>query len=201
MQKTPSIASNAKYKLRLVKGAIPSKLVPHLGSNPEDRKTLRRGRRRKGLTNNKAIVEHTPRINRISKEGNELLHRINEEQIRISTNIEHLKTYGPHYYTTKWNKHYRVLKQANGESNPLNWSTEEVASFIRKVGLSDEIAVRFKEQTIDGSALLDLSKEDLQHLVKIKLGPSIKISHLIEKLRRKVCEKFVVFDEFAHLNA
>lgn len=144
-------------------------------------------------------------LERPVSEEEEVIKKIKEEQIRISTTLDYLQDYGPQYYKTEWNQHYRVLKQATNsqEENPLNWTIGLVAESIAKVCENEEISSRFKEQEIDGSALLDLSKEDLTNLLSIKMGPSIKIFHFIEKLRNKVCEEFVVFEdednEFGHL--
>lgn len=125
----------------------------------------------------------------------EIIQKVKEEQIRISTNLEQLDDYGPQYYKTEWNKHYRVLKQSDdGDANPLNWNVDQVSDNILKICHSEDIANRFKEQEVDGTALLDLSKEDLHNLLSIKLGPSIKISHFVDKLRRQVCEQFIILE-------
>lgn len=124
----------------------------------------------------------------------ETAQKLKEEQIRISTALEYLDDFGPQYYKTEWNKQYRLLQQSkDADENPLNWSIEKVVENIIKICDNEEIASRFKEQEINGSALLDLSKEDLNILMNIKMGPSIKIFHFIEKLRNKVCQEFVVF--------
>lgn len=104
----------------------------------------------------------------------------------------YVKDYGPVYHETPWNKNCRVLKlSVNNEENPLNWSVENVGNYVSSV-CSVDIGELFKEQEVDGNAFLDLTKEDLLQLLCIKLGPAIKISTLIKKLRSEICEKFIV---------
>lgn len=132
------------------------------------------------------------------EESRELIERIKDEQIKIQIYSTYLKDYGPEYYNSEWDKNYRVLKESiDKETNPLNWSVDQVATQIVRTCQNADIGGIFKEQEIDGSVLLDLSKEDLLGLLGLKLGPCIKISTLIEKLRDQVLNKYVVTDEFA----
>lgn len=150
--------------------------------------------------NNKKLPQKSVEID------DEIIRKVKAEQLRISINLQHLVDYSSEYYKFEWNKAYRVLKQSDDDDvNPLNWTIEQVVDNLQKVCSSEDILAQFKEQEIDGAALLDLSKEDLHTLMSIKLGPSIKISNFIEKLRRNVCGKFIVLDsednEFAHLKS
>lgn len=114
------------------------------------------------------------------------------EAVRLSVVQNYVQDYGPVYHETPWNKNCRVLKKSNNnEDNPLNWSVETVGNYVSSV-CSVDIGELFKDQEVDGNAFLDLTKEDLLQLLSIKLGPAIKISTLIQKLRNEICEKFIV---------
>lgn len=115
------------------------------------------------------------------------------DAIRLNVVQNYVQDYGPVYHETPWNKNCRVLKKSigNDEENPLNWSVETVGNYVSSV-CSVDIGELFKEQEVDGNAFLDLTKEDLLQLLSIKLGPAIKISTLIQKLRNEICEKFIV---------
>lgn len=114
------------------------------------------------------------------------------EAIRLNIIQNYVQDYGPIYHETPWNKNCRVLKKsANNEENPLNWNVETVGNYVGSV-CSVDIGELFKEQEVDGNAFLDLTKDDLLQLLNIKLGPAIKISTLIQKLRNEICEKFIV---------
>ncbi|CAH8651898.1 unnamed protein product [Heterobilharzia americana] len=69
--------------------------------------------------------------------------------------------------------------------NPTQWTIDEVYTYIttRDTSLL-EAAEKFKHHEIDGQALLLLSMESLRHYMKIKLGPALKMVHLINRLKR-----------------
>uniref|UniRef100_A0A336LVS6 CSON003342 protein n=1 Tax=Culicoides sonorensis TaxID=179676 RepID=A0A336LVS6_CULSO len=119
------------------------------------------------------------------------------EAIHLSIVQNYVQDYGPIYHEIPWNKNCRVLKKSiNNEDNPLNWNVEMVGNYVSSV-CSVDIGELFKEQEVDGNAFLDLTKEDLLQLLGIKLGPAIKISTLIQKLRNEICEKFIVCENDA----
>ncbi|CAF1328083.1 unnamed protein product, partial [Adineta steineri] len=56
--------------------------------------------------------------------------------------------------------------------------------FIRGIDPSfDSLASRFLQEEIDGKALLLLTTDTLMRHMGLKLGPSLKIIHHIEKLK------------------
>nr|CAH8869420.1 unnamed protein product [Trichobilharzia regenti] len=69
--------------------------------------------------------------------------------------------------------------------NPAQWTIEEVYNYIttRDATLL-EAAEKFKHHEIDGQALLLVSMESLRNYMKIKLGPALKVVHLINRLKR-----------------
>lgn len=131
-------------------------------------------------------------LNQVLSNSGTRNNKVQNEAIRLNIVQSYVKDYGPVYHETPWNKNCRVLKKStNNEENPLNWSVETVGNYVGSV-CSVDIGELFKEQEVDGNAFLDLTKEDLLQLLSIKLGPAIKISTLIQKLRSEICEKFIV---------
>ncbi|XP_023933206.1 scm-like with four MBT domains protein 1 isoform X1 [Lingula anatina] len=76
------------------------------------------------------------------------------------------------------------------ESNPLHWSVANVIQFIKTTDCA-HLARAFKEQDIDGQALLLLSLPTLQEHMELKLGPAIKLCHHIERVKLAFFEQFV----------
>ncbi|CAF3710875.1 unnamed protein product [Rotaria socialis] len=61
----------------------------------------------------------------------------------------------------------------------------EVATFVRSIDPSfDSLASRFLQEEIDGKALLLLTTDTLMRHMGLKLGPSLKIVHHIEQLKK-----------------
>ncbi|CAF0716794.1 unnamed protein product [Adineta steineri] len=74
----------------------------------------------------------------------------------------------------------------NGASHrPERFTPSEVAAFVRGIDPSfDSLAARFLQEEIDGKALLLLTTDTLMRHMGLKLGPSLKIIHHIEKLKQ-----------------
>ncbi|TPP57300.1 Polycomb protein SCMH1 [Fasciola gigantica] len=71
--------------------------------------------------------------------------------------------------------------------NPSHWTIDEVCHYIATRDSSLlEVAQKFKHHEIDGQALLLLTMEALRNYLKIKLGPALKVDHLISRLKRGV---------------
>ncbi|KAL5960649.1 Sex comb on midleg-like protein 2 [Taenia solium] len=69
--------------------------------------------------------------------------------------------------------------------NVTEWSTDDVYNYlISKDPSLLEIANTFKEQEIDGSALLLLDIETMRSLLSMKLGPALKIDDIVNRLKR-----------------
>ena len=61
----------------------------------------------------------------------------------------------------------------------IKWTTKEVFEYINKISGCSEYAKLFKDEEIDGEALLLLKVEHMIHTMNLKLGPALKIaSHL-----------------------
>lgn len=72
--------------------------------------------------------------------------------------------------------------QPNLAAKPKDWTVDDVESFIRFVGFNDQAAI-FREQEIDGVALLLLKRSDLLSGMDLKLGPAVKIYGHIQRLQ------------------
>ncbi|KAF7253877.1 Scm-like with four MBT domains protein 2 [Varanus komodoensis] len=68
------------------------------------------------------------------------------------------------------------------ESNPLEWTVNDVVRFIRLTDCAP-LAKIFQEQDIDGQALLLLTLPTVQECMDLKLGPAIKLCHQIERVK------------------
>ncbi|KAE8752631.1 hypothetical protein FOCC_FOCC000753 [Frankliniella occidentalis] len=72
-----------------------------------------------------------------------------------------------------------------GELNPNEWDVNDVSHFL-KVNDCAAYCDNFARKSINGKALLNLTKEEVMALSGMKVGPSLKISDLIQQLRIKV---------------
>jgi polyhomeotic-like protein 3 len=63
---------------------------------------------------------------------------------------------------------------------------DEVCEFIRSLPGCDAHAYEFKQQEIDGQALLLLKEDHLMSAMNIKLGPALKICARINSLKEEV---------------
>ncbi|KAL5013685.1 hypothetical protein ScPMuIL_007955 [Solemya velum] len=75
------------------------------------------------------------------------------------------------------------------DSNPLKWSVSEVIKFIRNTDCA-HLARIFKDQEIDGQALLLLTLPTVQEYMDLKLGPAIKLCHQIERVKIAFYEQY-----------
>ncbi|XP_024860744.1 scm-like with four MBT domains protein 2 isoform X2 [Kryptolebias marmoratus] len=78
------------------------------------------------------------------------------------------------------------VEEDNGQlvldRNPLEWSVDEVVQFINSTDCAS-LANIFKEQDIDGQALLLLTLPTVQECMDLKLGPAIKLCHHVERVK------------------
>ncbi|CAH2292751.1 lethal(3)malignant brain tumor 1 isoform X2 [Pelobates cultripes] len=80
-----------------------------------------------------------------------------------------------------WEQHCRLLPGVAGISaNTVSkWSTEEVFSFVQTLTGCEDQARLFRDEMIDGQALLLLTQTDIVKILCIKLGPAVKIYNSI----------------------
>nr|XP_020040815.1 lethal(3)malignant brain tumor-like protein 4 [Castor canadensis] len=68
-------------------------------------------------------------------------------------------------------------------SQVARWTVDEVAEFIQSLLGCEEHAKCFKKEQIDGKAFLLLTQTDIVKVMKIKLGPALKIYNSILMFR------------------
>ncbi|KAJ8340781.1 hypothetical protein SKAU_G00330720 [Synaphobranchus kaupii] len=80
-----------------------------------------------------------------------------------------------------WGKHCKLLPEVLGltAKRVAQWSTDEVASFVRGLPGCRDHAVTFRNEQIDGEAFLLLTQADIVKILSIKLGPALKIYNSI----------------------
>ncbi|XP_048882710.1 lethal(3)malignant brain tumor-like protein 4 isoform X3 [Brienomyrus brachyistius] len=80
-----------------------------------------------------------------------------------------------------WEKHCKLLPEVMGltAKRVSKWSVEEVASFVRGLPGCKDHAPTFRNEQIDGEALLLLTQADIVKILSIKLGPALKIFNSI----------------------
>lgn len=76
--------------------------------------------------------------------------------------------------------------RAAGLCGPHAWTPDMVAAFITTLPGCQSLASVFAENEIDGPALLCLEQHDLMSVLKLKLGPAVKIFGAIRALRRSM---------------
>ncbi|XP_029549843.1 scm-like with four MBT domains protein 1 isoform X5 [Salmo trutta] len=82
-----------------------------------------------------------------------------------------------------------VQEKLHLDSSPLGWSITDVTRFIRTTDCAP-LARIFRDQEIDGQALLLLSLPTVQECMGLKLGPAIKLCHLIERVKLTFYQHF-----------
>ncbi|KAG5678683.1 hypothetical protein PVAND_008334 [Polypedilum vanderplanki] len=153
----------------------------------------KRGRKRKTvqvpLIDDKEEIQIEPE--EVKKEEND---EIRTAKMRIMEPF--LSDYGPqtNYLFNLWTNNSKILNKANITGNdltknPLKWNIEDVCTFVVKF-CDEETTAKFYAEKIDGEALLSLCQKDLIDLMKIKVGPAIKIYNRILFLRQEVVTKF-----------
>ncbi|XP_064633870.1 scm-like with four MBT domains protein 1 isoform X2 [Lineus longissimus] len=86
-------------------------------------------------------------------------------------------------------KHVKPEDRLCLDSNPLEWSVDDVVMFIKDTDCAS-LARLFREHEIDGQALLLLTLPTVQEHMELKLGPAIKLCHHIERVKIAFYEQF-----------
>ncbi|XP_028049018.1 LOW QUALITY PROTEIN: lethal(3)malignant brain tumor-like protein 1 [Monomorium pharaonis] len=86
-----------------------------------------------------------------------------------------------------WAKHSNALNRVVSKqtTNPRRWSNEEVIKFIQSMPNCAEAGNIIRQNNIDGEAFLMLTQEDLVSVLRLRLGPAIKLYNSIVLLRQK----------------
>lgn len=75
------------------------------------------------------------------------------------------------------------------DSNPLEWSVQEVIQFLKTTDCA-HLARIIKDQEIDGQAFLLMNLQTIQEHLNLKLGPAVKLCHQIELLKVAFFEQY-----------
>ena len=88
-------------------------------------------------------------------------------------------------FSQRWEKHVLNLPGVKGKTSKevKSWSTLQVSSFVNELTGKRDCGEHFVAQEIDGEAFLMLSQSDLSSVLKLKLGPSVKIFNAIMKIK------------------
>lgn len=104
---------------------------------------------------------------------------------------EFLSDYGPRLQQNYniWQGHFQ-FDSNKIKHNPLNWSCEDTCIFVERILKCSKTAERFRQEDIDGCALLMLQQSDITDILDLKLGPAVKLFSYILQLRTLVASKF-----------
>ena len=85
-----------------------------------------------------------------------------------------------------WEKHMLALPGLKGRTTQevKSWSSELVSTFVKKLTGKEQCGRVFVEEEIDGEAFLLLNQDDISNILKLKLGPSVKIYNAIILIKR-----------------
>lgn len=90
-----------------------------------------------------------------------------------------------------WAKHSKYLSEfIKSDVDPREWSESDVVDFVTSLPSCKEHGALFSEHNIDGESFLLLTQQDLVDILKIKLGPAIKLYNSIVLLRKNVNQSF-----------
>ncbi|XP_065842757.1 uncharacterized protein [Oscarella lobularis] len=83
---------------------------------------------------------------------------------------------------SEWRDLRQVMLRANVPLSPSTWTIEHVAAFIARAGFASCCPV-FRENFIDGPALMLLREHHLLDSMQIKVGPAVKLFAIIHRLQ------------------
>lgn len=113
------------------------------------------------------------------------------ELIKQSGNLLFTNGYTNIEQQQAWEKHSKhLIDYIKNETDPRYWSEEEVIEFVTSLPSCEEHGDLFTKHNIDGESFLMLSQTDLVDILKIKLGPAIKLYNCIILLRQNVAKGY-----------
>jgi hypothetical protein len=75
-------------------------------------------------------------------------------------------------------------------SNPILWSASDVCKYLVNNKFDSSLVYLIQEHEIDGQSFLMLNLPTIQNYMNLKLGPAIKLAHLVEKLKLAYFQNF-----------
>lgn len=92
-----------------------------------------------------------------------------------------------------WHKHSQFLKRfISTDIDPRSWSNSDVIEFVSSIPCCHIQSEVFRKEAIDGEALLSLNQKDILTILKLKVGPAVKLYNSIVLLRQHVDQKLFV---------
>lgn len=73
----------------------------------------------------------------------------------------------------------------NDELAPESWSISDVEQFLR-INDCESHCETFATSKVDGKRLLKITDDEIFRMLHMKMGPALKVQHLIRKLQEKV---------------
>lgn len=91
-------------------------------------------------------------------------------------------------------KPLRPVKVLAASKNPMNWSKEEVASFVSALPNCSLLGTTFLENDIDGLAFLSLRQSDMIDIMGLTVGSAIKVFNRIVLLREECNTHYIRYE-------
>ncbi|XP_064486621.1 lethal(3)malignant brain tumor-like protein 3 isoform X2 [Ornithodoros turicata] len=84
-----------------------------------------------------------------------------------------------------WEQHSKLMSNMDLVSGSVvtGWSVSQVATFVCSLPGCQSVAKAFRDEQIDGEAFLLMNQSDLVRILRLKLGPALKIYSCILKFR------------------
>lgn len=115
-------------------------------------------------------------------------------RLQVSANflLENRKTLSDLH--DKWIDRLQPLRPVQvlaAAKNPLNWSKEQVASFVSQLPNCASIGPKFIEHDIDGVGFLSLRQSDMVDIMELSMGAAIKVFNRIMLLREECNTQYI----------
>lgn len=91
-------------------------------------------------------------------------------------------------------KPLRPVQVLAAAKNPLNWSKEEVATFVSELPNCSMLGTTFLENDIDGLAFLSLRQSDMTDIMGLTIGSAIKVFNRIVLLREECNTHYIRYE-------
>lgn len=84
-----------------------------------------------------------------------------------------------------WEEHVKIIPGISSikGSAVKKWSAENVANFISSLKGCEDLAPLFRDESIDGESFLLMDQMDIINILRVKLGPALKIYNCILSFR------------------
>jgi len=82
------------------------------------------------------------------------------------------------------------METGDDSQNPINWSISDVCKYLKEQKLDECIVDLIRDDEVDGQSFLLLDLPTVMKFWKLKLGPSLKLANLVEKLKLSYFNNF-----------